>query len=429
MKEFTNAVGGIRSFRLHTSTLDIRKYVGPGIARPVWMEDHPVGLSFNPMLHDPWDEFATEIDELRPVLTAIRDTLKSRATNASPPQAYWSGKQVQNFIAIRSAAQWLAGAAICELHQGDLEAALENLEALGALARMDRNDYRLVAQMIRVAVTGLGLATTWEALQAPGWREPQLERLQKAWEGLNLIDGLERTFVAERAHGSELWASLRGLKGTRTLTNWIPGATRPDSPQAVLEQLISDHLWLPAYKLTSIDDDELFHLQAMQEGIEALRSVKQGHSWKESKQGIDRRLNQVVQIAKSLQRFRYQFSMISLPNLSKAADLAVRGETERELTITAIALRRFQIRNVVLPKTLDDLVPTFLSQLPYDPMSGGPLSYRLKSSTDFCLYSVGEDGRDDGGDATAGTNTFGLWTGRDAVWPEAVSPRPKVEVR
>jgi hypothetical protein len=43
----------------------------------------------------------------------------------------------------------------------------------------------------------------------------------------------------------------------------------------------------------------------------------------------------------------------------------------------------------------------------------------------FLLYSVGEDGRDDGGDPTpqeAKKRYRQIWDGRDAVWPSAATP-------
>lgn len=58
-------------------------------------------------------------------------------------------------------------------------------------------------------------------------------------------------------------------------------------------------------------------------------------------------------------------------------------------------------------------------------MSAKPLRYRLNADGSFTLYSVGEDGRDDGGDpnSASGTNKFGLWEGRDAVWRRRRSSR------
>jgi hypothetical protein len=62
--------------------------------------------------------------------------------------------------------------------------------------------------------------------------------------------------------------------------------------------------------------------------------------------------------------------------------------------------------------------------MPQDFMNGKALSYRLRpGDDDFLLYSVGEDGKDDGGDPTptADKNYRQMWNGRDAVWPSAAS--------
>ena len=48
------------------------------------------------------------------------------------------------------------------------------------------------------------------------------------------------------------------------------------------------------------------------------------------------------------------------------------------------------------PAKLDELAPHYLQRVPLDRYSGGPLIYR-PAGTKFVLYSVGKDGRDDGG--------------------------------
>jgi hypothetical protein len=64
------------------------------------------------------------------------------------------------------------------------------------------------------------------------------------------------------------------------------------------------------------------------------------------------------------------------------------------------------------------LLPT----VPYDYMSAKPLRYRLQADGSYVLYSVGQDGKDDGGDPTSPSGTpAGLWSGRDAVWPSPVT--------
>ena len=89
---------------------------------------------------------------------------------------------------------------------------------------------------------------------------------------------------------------------------------------------------------------------------------------------------------------------------------------------TAIALERYRLRHGQSPPDLAALVPRFLSAVPLDPMSAKPFRYQLNPDGSFLLYSVGEDGIDDGGKATSQstTNSFNFWSGKDAVWPSAV---------
>ena len=66
------------------------------------------------------------------------------------------------------------------------------------------------------------------------------------------------------------------------------------------------------------------------------------------------------------------------------------------LLMTELALRSYQSEKSRLPAGLGELVPGYLSNTPQDPFSGRPLIYRLQGKN-WLLYSVGLDGRDDGG--------------------------------
>jgi hypothetical protein len=418
----TNAVASIGSVRLHPGTLEIRKFVGPGRALVSWKEDHPAWASSKVTGNqDTWEDFAGELSELDMVLAEIRASLKEPAPDGGPPSGLWGNRRV-NFVAMRSAAQWLVGAALCDIRHGHLEQGLQNLEAVAALARMNRDEYTLVAQMIRVAVTGLGLAASWEALQAQGWSEAQLERLQKAWEAIDLIDGVEKGFLGERAGGTELWVLIRSPNSQKRLSTLFG---RPRSPsvsfQEILQRFADDYLGSPAYKLTSINDDEFLFMKSMQESIDSLRLARNHHSWHTARRGMDKALARIKQTSSPWDRFHYALSMMAIPNCSKAGDTAMRVETERQLTIAAIALKRFHFKRGGFPQNLETMVPEFLPAVPYDPMGGAPLFYSFQSGGDFLLYSVGIDGLDDGGDARSGTGKFGLWEGRDAVWPSPVT--------
>ena len=52
---------------------------------------------------------------------------------------------------------------------------------------------------------------------------------------------------------------------------------------------------------------------------------------------------------------------------------------------------------MIFPKPLGALVPEFIEPLPHDIINGEPLKYRRTDDGQFVLYSVGWNGRDDGG--------------------------------
>lgn len=70
------------------------------------------------------------------------------------------------------------------------------------------------------------------------------------------------------------------------------------------------------------------------------------------------------------------------------------GESRARLMVTALRLRRFQIRNGRLPEKLDELPEQ--DDFLLDPFSGTFHVYRQKEKG-FVLYSVGPNGRDNGG--------------------------------
>jgi hypothetical protein len=71
---------------------------------------------------------------------------------------------------------------------------------------------------------------------------------------------------------------------------------------------------------------------------------------------------------------------------------------KRQMAGVAIAVRMYQIDHGRLPDTLGQLVPDYLAEVPQDPMGepGTRIRYVNDPNTPL-LYSVGRDGRDDGG--------------------------------
>jgi hypothetical protein len=417
----TNAQPRLKTAGDVPSLLELQTATRPGEAKVTWRQPNPTwGKSNGPGDHRTWEELDRDLQAAQDTLQEIRTALKIPALNAGPCTNMWTGRRI-NFVSIRTVAFWLLTAAENDLRQGRLEEALQNLEALTALAYMERDEPTLVAHMIRVAVAGLALPATWEALQAPGWTEPQLERLQRAWERVDLLDAAERGFVGQRASGYELFSMARRTSGSR-MSALLTGQVNFSWRKTPLEEMFIGCLITPFYKLTSIDSDELFYLRTMQQGISGLRLLKAHRPWAEAQQRLNQSLSNINTISSSPQRFRHLVSMMVLPNYAKAAERAVQTETSRQVALAAIALKRYQLRHGQLPPTLEALAPELLPTVPWDYLGAQPLRYRPKADGTYLLYSVGMDGNDDGGDPTPRPgDPAALWNGRDAVWPLAAS--------
>ena len=73
------------------------------------------------------------------------------------------------------------------------------------------------------------------------------------------------------------------------------------------------------------------------------------------------------------------------------------SETQNALLTTALALGAYRLEHGACPATLGTLAPRYMKRPPPDAFARvGFLRYRRQGNS-FTLYSVGPDGRDDGG--------------------------------
>ena len=306
--------------------------------------------------------------------------------------SFTTGGAQPNFVAVREAAQVLADAMVIELHRGNSDRALANLIGLIRLAGQHAELYTLVNQMVRVAVTGLALESTWQALQWPEWDATELALLQVELEQLTLLPGVLRCLEIERAMGIELFAQLQ-----ETLSG--PAATAMGS--GLLNRV---QLW--AWRGLWSRRDLLFYLRSWQVNLDGLRELNDGAA----SVPIFTRLQAEGERQQREARhpFSHRFMMLSaiaIPNIQRVLETAVRTETRRRLAVVAVALERFRYLHGRYPDELDELAPAFLAVVPSDPYTAQPFGCRLTDAELPRLWSVGANGRDDDGTA-----------GADEVW-------------
>jgi hypothetical protein len=327
--------------------------------------------------------------------------------------------------------QWFGPRIALGLHEGRTRETLGDLITETELPRLLASDGIVISELVREAIAAIALRDTWEALQADGWTYDDLAQLQRAWEGQHFVEPMVRAFEGERVFAQSSYNLMRhSNQQTAALLFWtsenLPEEEK-GSWEGVLRELpggnatvdfLKKELFCRVWRFAWLDQDQLHYLRYLQ-GLMALgRDASQQKSLQKL-QPLEDELVLRFQNHGAYDRLRY-FSEMSVASLCRALNRAMRAETERSMVLAAIAIKRYTARHGSVPESLDALVPELLASVPMDYMNGEALRFRRQQDKGFALYSVGEDGTDDGGNATLSSDktiSRVIWNRKDAVWP------------
>jgi hypothetical protein len=395
-----------------------------------------------------WTDLEDQLGKAQPAL----DTLRQLMEDPPPDMGYDIMEQLgkdnlPNLVNVRRGAQTLHAAAMNDLHHGNLAGALENLTALSGFVKLYADDPNLVNFMIRVAISGLSVDVCWDALQARDWTEPQLAALQQACQNDNLLlVQMSRCLEAERATRLQELAWFRGHSYDAWVARYQPilqsfnlrPSDRASGPVRCWRQWVFHPLWSFAWA----DEEELAYLRTVQGEIMILREAARYGNWPRLRREMavhcqDYSPPIAAWRLYSTLPFLDQFSEIigtskaspstyPYPQFSKAWSITMKNLTLHQMVIAAVALKRYELRHGQVPQGLGSLTPELLAEPPRDFMDGQPLRYQVDGNGSYTLYSVGEDGRDDGGNplpaiSEKNPQNASPWSGRDWVWPKAVA--------
>ena len=364
--------------------------------------------------------------ELAAVLTSARASLDQiKAATQEPSLAvvikYGPLYEMRTAHAgrFRSAAQWLAADAVLALHEGQFDDARRSVEAIRRIARALQSDRLTLSQVISARSGEFGLRVTWEALHTDGWTDATLAKWQQLWQGDDGLAGIVASAEVERVLVLQEWAKVARWPSLKELQdgNWgLDGMSVWEATHETARGL----LWHSAF----LSQDELRLLESWQRQLEVVRAARDTHSRTTAHASLVKLDSMQLQQWRRYDSWRYLLSNAFGPMaLDGSLRIQMRFETQRQMTLAAIALKRYELAHSHFPGSLQELVPQYLSELPRDYMDGKPLRYR-RANESFALYSVGDDGTDDGGDPTSQPPRkvlYSIWDGRDAVWPQAAS--------
>lgn len=279
----------------------------------------------------------------------------------------------------RSIARMLAARLRLAVERRDTETAIRSLEAMLALARSAETQSLMIDRLVGVAIRSLAESQVlrWLASHPSEEEIDAIERALDAWPVAwdPLLPIRVEALIARSGIGefySDPWRAR--------LAGWVPSAMLGANPW-----------WSGGGELAAGT------LEANRADIEArLRAAEAAITVEPFERGaaVDGSVAAPPDAG---------LSMLVTPGWTgciRSLDLA--RTRERQLR-TVIAIERWRVRHGEYPESLEALVPECARALPIDPYSGRPFGYRrVDPEADllgrpYLLWTVGADGRDDGG--------------------------------
>jgi hypothetical protein len=107
--------------------------------------------------------------------------------------------------------------------------------------------------------------------------------------------------------------------------------------------------------------------------------------------------NEIEQLYARSDKGYYIMSRLLLPRVTGMLARDAEHRARLRTALSALAVERWRaVHGGELPKSLTALVPVYLPAVPHDPYDGQSLRFK-RLARGFVVYSIGVDGRDDGG--------------------------------
>ena len=287
--------------------------------------------------------------------------------------------------------QWIELRTRAKLALGDVDGAFVDAKAAIRLADIVRDEPLLISQLVRIAQQAIAARTVDFGIRSHQWTEPQLKEFQALFSRTGMLGAMANAFEGERAIAlstMDAWCS-RPSEMDRVLPDQLPGFMTPGGfgmrIPGVVGLIRQNQANLANYYSLLIRStramEESGHRNGFSQELKAMEAK------------MDLALTTMTAHANPHTMITRQLA----PAVSKAVAKSVRAEQRASQTATACAVERFRKQHGNYPASLNELVPAFLSEVPLDIMDHQPLRYRKNSDDTFILWSIGDNGIDDGG--------------------------------
>lgn len=279
-----------------------------------------------------------------------------------------------DFSSIRHGARLLKLEAVLDAENGKPEQAAGSITSAFGLTRSLSKEPKLVSQLVRIACQSLAVSTLERAVNRTEFSDEQLADLSRTLVNAEDPCAMIRAFVGERCEG----LSFFKMPAAKILPVLDIAGNRPYPLSA---------LAITLYRFSGLADmGAAIYLDLMSDYMKAIQLLSQQRQ--EAADSVDARFDKTSRIHVLLRAI--------MPALSNCTIIDLRIAAQLRTAQAGLAVQRYRLAAGKLPDNLAELIPTYLDTVPKDPFDGKDLRYK-KLETGFVVYSIGKDGKDDGG--------------------------------
>jgi hypothetical protein len=291
--------------------------------------------------------------------------------------------------------------ALVRLESGESDQAFQDIRLMLRMSDRVRQDAFLVGYLVSLSCESLAQQVIWHGLQKRAWSDNQLKELQGLFpSGLQYVENYKQSMRWERAFFFNTVEYLRAGDYVKELSSLSISGNPPSFFERAMITALSlrPKGWL--------DLERAHYSRFVQDGVFDASNIED--CFKRAKIFDDL----ILRKASSLrERFTAPLFITIMPSLKAIVGKTMQAVATMDMARTACAIERYRMTKGKIPLKLEELVPTYLEQVPVDPVNGDPIHYIVKNDKDYLLYSVGLNEKDDGG-YTSKKKELGDW-----VWP------------
>jgi hypothetical protein len=287
--------------------------------------------------------------------------------------------ELKHLTKIKHGANLLRNEAFDHIEGSKIDEAAESVRVIYRIGESLSEEPTWISQLVRFAIYAIGNSAVEGVLNRGTISPPKLRSLVAALEDADATRGVVRGLAGERA---------MAVAAFRFNALVPPSADDEGGENAAPRPMSSGAARFVAQASGIFERDLRFFLDTMETNL-AIAAMRTPQNLEATN----------ILAARSLEARRkfYFLSGLLLPAFEKTAPKQVRHEASVQLVRTALAVESYRAEHGgERPPNIDALVPTYLKQVPSDPFDGKALRYKLLEKG-YVVYSIGPDGKDDGG--------------------------------